>query len=643
MAAAGWSLMAWDWDGIDVTVRVAFASDPLATTPTWTDVSDYVRDIPAIFRGTTSEDAPVGPAAGTIVLDNRDRRFDPDYASSPYSPNVKPMKRIEVTVAKGAFSSTIITGWITAWRNEWSLDGDGVSVVSFTDSTWWWANESLPGSAYEAEVLADSPTHYWPLQDVTEEGGTAGDLGSDPATAQVSLRAFGDIDVDFSTIETYVPRGASTGLRNTMVSATPSGFTPQAVEFWCRFYKSGMTSQSVYVAAAGVVGGNATRITVYGNDPSYPGTWSVGYTDQIAGRSYSTGGSGPTVEAGIHHVVVYVSGTTIYMRIDGKATWSASLDAFALGSSSEYMQAMAYTVDENVNSAAISHVAVYGTVPSTARFDEHWRVGFHAWGHPTGETSGVRIGRVLDNIGFSSTLRDIDDGATIQGRYEPAGLNAQQYIDYVTASERGALFVNRDGALAFRDRVSLTGALGGGVVFSDDGGAGAVKYSDIVMEPSTIDTIRNIATVSYSDVGAITQRDQASIDDYGPSPLFIDAPTLPDATPASALAQFEVDQRKDPSTRVSMIRCPIRRPSDTETTDQVEGLLDLELFDRVSVEVTPVGVGSQVVKSAQVLGIQHEITREQWWVTLYLSPGYDTTGWFTLDTSALGGTDVLLP
>ena len=223
----------------------------------------------------------------------------------------------------------------------------------------------------------------------------------------------------------------------------------------------------------------------------------------------------------------------------------------------------------------------------------------------------------------------------------------QQAIDYIRAVadvERGLFFADRTGNLAFVDLAASVGGSATGKVFSDDGGAGAIKYTQpFTMSPASVDTVRNVVTVSYSDVGAITRRDATSEATYSSSQLFIDGPTLAKARDASSIAAWELAQRKDPSTRVESITVLWRNGTATDTTNAIDTCSAVELGDVVTVEITPRGVGSQVVKTCQVVGIEHEITKEHGVTTLYMRPAYDQSGWFTLGTSALGGTDVLLP
>jgi hypothetical protein len=94
-----------------LTVRIAFANNPADTAFTWVDVSSYVREFQT-NRGRDDETRSFDTGAASIVLDNRDRRFDPSNTASPYYPNVLPMKRINIRATWGGVTYDLFTGFI---------------------------------------------------------------------------------------------------------------------------------------------------------------------------------------------------------------------------------------------------------------------------------------------------------------------------------------------------------------------------------------------------------------------------------------------------------------------------------------------------------------------------------------------------
>ena len=68
---------------VDLTVSIAFDSEPLASSQTFTDVSAYVREF-SIDRGRQHDLADFQTGVASVLLSNTDDRFNPLNTSSPY-------------------------------------------------------------------------------------------------------------------------------------------------------------------------------------------------------------------------------------------------------------------------------------------------------------------------------------------------------------------------------------------------------------------------------------------------------------------------------------------------------------------------------------------------------------------------------
>ncbi|MCK2242141.1 MULTISPECIES: carbohydrate binding domain-containing protein [unclassified Crossiella] len=79
-------------------VEVAFSTDPLSASPVWTDITRHVRlqQGIAIRRGRSDELAIIQAGTCRMTLGNRDGRFTPDNAASPYYPYVVKGRRMRV-------------------------------------------------------------------------------------------------------------------------------------------------------------------------------------------------------------------------------------------------------------------------------------------------------------------------------------------------------------------------------------------------------------------------------------------------------------------------------------------------------------------------------------------------------------------
>lgn len=106
--------------------RVAYhyASSAATTTVTWTTISDDVLGssrLKALSCKRGRADELRGPETGTFAgeLRNQDRRFDPVFASSPYFPNVKPVKQVRLSATIGGTTYPVWRGDAQEWPQEW--------------------------------------------------------------------------------------------------------------------------------------------------------------------------------------------------------------------------------------------------------------------------------------------------------------------------------------------------------------------------------------------------------------------------------------------------------------------------------------------------------------------------------------------
>ncbi|MDD5512002.1 MAG: hypothetical protein PHI12_14535, partial [Dehalococcoidales bacterium] len=76
-----------------IVVRIAFATDPFADTPTWTDVSADVMSF-SIERGRQHFLDRIEAGTVYLVLKNSSGNYWPNNAAGDYYPNVLPGKRI---------------------------------------------------------------------------------------------------------------------------------------------------------------------------------------------------------------------------------------------------------------------------------------------------------------------------------------------------------------------------------------------------------------------------------------------------------------------------------------------------------------------------------------------------------------------
>ena len=117
---------------VNITVEIAFDSNPLDASQTFTDVSAYVRSIETNRgRQHALDDFQTGTCS--VVLDNTDDRFNPLNTSSPYydsttgETKVKPFKKIRVSAVYDSTTYRLFTGFITGYPE--SFGGQGVDAT----------------------------------------------------------------------------------------------------------------------------------------------------------------------------------------------------------------------------------------------------------------------------------------------------------------------------------------------------------------------------------------------------------------------------------------------------------------------------------------------------------------------------------
>lgn len=227
-----------------------------------------------------------------------------------------------------------------------------------------------------------------------------------------------------------------------------------------------------------------------------------------------------------------------------------------------------------------------------------------------GQTTGTRIGKILDQIGWPVGMRDIDAGqTTVQA--DPGTLRTSLgAMQLVTSTEYGSLYMDGFGNLVFQDRALTSSSVAGTpVVFNDDGSG--ISYNNALWKLD--DTlVFNKASITRTGGTAQVAFNQASIDKY-----FLHSyqeQNLLMETDAEALnnAQAFVASRQETSIRCDAVTL------DLYTANYDAGItaaLDLDFFDPITVTTTQPG-SSTLTKTLQVFGVSHDIKPSAWKTTL---------------------------
>lgn len=227
-----------------------------------------------------------------------------------------------------------------------------------------------------------------------------------------------------------------------------------------------------------------------------------------------------------------------------------------------------------------------------------------------GQTTGTRIDKILDAIGWPAGMRDVDAGqTTVQA--DPGTLRTSLgAMHTIESTEYGALYMDAFGNLVFQDRALTSSSVAGTpVVFNDDGTG--IPYSNALWKLDD-SLVFNKASITRTGGTAQVAFNQDSIDKY-----FLHSyqeQNLLMETDAEALnnALAYVASRQETSIRCDAVTL------DLYTDNYNAGIvaaLDLDFFDPVTVTTTQPG-SSTLTKTLQVFGVSHDVRPNAWKTTL---------------------------
>ena len=577
-------------------------------TPVWEDITSLVRS-GSISRGRQSEFDRTSAGRLALDVDNRDRTFDP-VANAEARPNV----RIRATVGSGVDLVSLFDGWIDSLPQAYQPPADATVTLTATDGFKALARHELD-AIYAPIIEADGPYVWWRLADdlplaltaVDSWGnGNDGAIKGAPSSTQ-SLLTDGPGAMSFGGT-TDPDEGSADGVIGTATIAD----APLSVEAWVRTGKYGTnlsficgqthTAGSTFVIDAGFTMDNSTSI------PSFQ--------CQVGGINATLSAASVVMrDTGVHHLVGTVdSSRNARFYVDGvlvagpTATGSTTtVDA----SGSVRVAKTPVAADPGSGSSYksfkgdVCEFATYERALSAAEVLEHYTAGGAPW---DGDTTGARVARILDLVGWPAGDRDIEAGASTLGA--ATGIEGRSALDHLLAveqTEQGRFFIAGDGTATFFSRNHET-SLTPQAAFTDDDVADlAFDFSDT--------NLTNDCTVTR--VGGLPQRaqDQTSIDASWRMSDAISGVLYSTDNEALAMAQWRVENYSTPTLRPEGLTFQPYR----DLPNMYDSIMVRELGDRIS--VTRTLAGTDITVDAVIEGIVHRFRPGVDWVTAWnLSP-----------------------
>ena len=241
------------------------------------------------------------------------------------------------------------------------------------------------------------------------------------------------------------------------------------------------------------------------------------------------------------------------------------------------------------------------------------------------QTSGARVNAVLSQATIDWPLadRDIDTGASTLGADVFDG-NALTYLQKVELSEGGLLFIDKDGRVAFKDRLS-TPTTDNVTVFADDGTG--IPFAPAQVEYGT-EQLFNQITVA-SPAGTATANGALSQTRYGILENSVNT-LLSTLTQVEDYADFLVGRYDEPEYRFAQIAVDMSNLSSA----QKASMFALDMASVIQIKFTPNDVGDPIERYGLVISIGHDISADEHIMTVGV--GSLQTSLFVLDDAEFG-------
>jgi hypothetical protein len=216
-----------------------------------------------------------------------------------------------------------------------------------------------------------------------------------------------------------------------------------------------------------------------------------------------------------------------------------------------------------------------------------------------GQTTGTRIGKILNQVSFPSSMRTVATGANTCIADPATNRTSLAAIKNAEFSETGAFYMDGSGTAVFKDRSQVMASLATSpTAFNQSGGIPYknLKYS---FDDKLIINQANLARVGGSTVTAINQ---ASIDKYFPhSVTQTDLVAETDAIVTNVAKEY-IATRQETTIRIDELEVDLLDPSVPTDT-----MLGLDYFSNLLItNIQP--DGSTIVKNLQFQGINWSIT-----------------------------------
>jgi len=228
---------------------------------------------------------------------------------------------------------------------------------------------------------------------------------------------------------------------------------------------------------------------------------------------------------------------------------------------------------------------------------------------PTAQLSGARVNAVLDRpeVDWPADEREIDTGnSTMLGVLVAEGTSVLEYLQLVSNSEFGDLFIGKDGKVVFRERNAVPNTPN--LVFTDEVVAGVYQGIQFASVNNVYgsENLYNRILISNAASPALeaSANDADSQTVYGPRSFSQSNLLVASQSELHFLADYLLARFKEPQYRFEAVTVVM----DTLSAVNQDAVLDLEIGDIVQVRFEPSDIPPAIEQYVRMIGISHDWT-----------------------------------
>ena len=232
---------------------------------------------------------------------------------------------------------------------------------------------------------------------------------------------------------------------------------------------------------------------------------------------------------------------------------------------------------------------------------------------PIEQLAGARVEAILDlpDVNWDPNLRQIQSGVLNMGTQEiTLGTNVLNYLQQVTRTEDGLLYMSKAGEVTFKERLRPFNVP---EVVDFNQGSG-IPFSSVQVNYGT-ELLYNEITISRVDGGTAVATDPTSQASYGIRSLQSSDYLFANDTDLATQALNLAERYSTPEYRFEALEVAVHSLTPAEQTT----VTGLELGSVARIQFTPNGIGDPIVQYGEIIGIQHVISPDQHFTTFGFS------------------------